>query len=39
VLRAVGVEKLDFAGNQDKSGGRKCPDDARRSLIGHPDAM
>jgi hypothetical protein len=35
----VGVEKLDIAENQDKSGDRECPDDPRKSFIGHPDAM
>jgi len=35
----VGVEKLDIAENQDKSGDRQSPDDPRKSFIGHPDAM
>jgi hypothetical protein len=35
----VGIEKLDIAENQDKSEDRKCPDDPRKSFIGHPDAM
>jgi hypothetical protein len=35
----VGVEKPDIAGNQNNSGDRKCPDDPRKSFIGHPDAM
>jgi hypothetical protein len=35
----VGVEKLDIPENQDNLGDRKCPDDPRKSFIGHSDAM
>jgi hypothetical protein len=30
----VGVEKVDIAENQEKSGDRKCPDDPRKSFKG-----
>jgi hypothetical protein len=39
VINRVGVEKLDIAENQDNPSIGKCPDDPRKSLIGHPDAM
>jgi hypothetical protein len=39
VANRSGVEKLDIAENQDKSGDRKCPDESRKSLVRHPDAM
>jgi hypothetical protein len=38
-MSGVGVEKLGIAENQDKSGVRKCPDNPRKSFIGHPGAM
>jgi hypothetical protein len=37
VITGLGVEKLDIAENQDNRD-RKCPDDPRKSFIGHPDA-
>jgi hypothetical protein len=38
VITGEAVEKLDMAENQDKSGDSKCPDNPRKSFIGHPDA-
>src|ERR1700682_6599417 len=32
------LEKLGIAENRDESGDIKCPDDSRKSFIGHPDA-
>jgi hypothetical protein len=38
-LSPVAVEKLDISEIETNLGDRKCPNESRRSFVGHPDAI